>query len=92
MDYISTRGGAERFSAAQAIRQGIAPDGGLLVPEIPELSLDEIAAMAPLTYTERAVRILSLFLTDYTRPSCASMPNRPTVRTVSASIRRRWSS
>jgi threonine synthase len=66
MEYISTRGGSETYSAAQAIRQGIAPDGGLLVPAaIPEISLEEIAALAPLTYAERAVRVLSLFLTDY---------------------------
>lgn len=68
MDYISTRGGEARFSAAMAIKQGIAPDGGLLVPaEIPTLSIDEIAAMACLDYRDRALQILSLYLTDYTR-------------------------
>ncbi len=68
MDYISTRGGESRFSAAMAIKQGIAPDGGLLVPEqIPEISLDEIAAMGAKTYVERAVSILGLYLTDYTK-------------------------
>jgi len=51
-----------------AIKQGIAPDGGLLVPEtIPPVSLDEICAMAGRPYVDRAVQILSLFLTDYSR-------------------------
>ena len=33
MMYISTRGYDKKFSAAEAIKQGIAPDGGLFVPE-----------------------------------------------------------
>lgn len=67
MKYISTRGSQDKFSAAGAIRQGIAPDGGLFVPEsIPEVSITEIADMAWQDYTSRAVNILSLFLDDYT--------------------------
>ncbi len=66
MHYISTRGDETRFTSAQAIRQGIAPDGGLLVPEyLPEVSIEEITDLAGVDYVERAVRILSLFLTDY---------------------------
>ena len=68
MNYISTRGNGEPLSAAMAIRQGIAADGGLLVPDLlPELSLDEIAAMAAQTYNQRALTILARFLTDFTR-------------------------
>lgn len=68
MDYISTRGGETRFTSAMAIKQGIAPDGGLLVPaEIPSLSMAEIEAMANMDYQSRALQILSLFLTDYSR-------------------------
>ena len=68
MNYISTRGNSEPLSSAGAIKQGLAADGGLLVPEImPELSLDQIVAMAGQTYIERALTILSLFLTDYSR-------------------------
>ena len=68
MEYISTRGGDARFTAAMAIKQGIAPDGGLLVPaEIPAVSIDEIVALTNLDYKDRALQILSLFLTDYSR-------------------------
>ncbi len=67
MNYISTRGGDIRYSSAMAIKQGIAPDGGLFVPEsIPAVSLEEIAALARQSYVDRAVAILSLFLTDFT--------------------------
>lgn len=68
MNYISTRGNSPSISPAEAIKQGLAADGGLLVPEImPELSLDQIVAMAGQSYVERALTILSLFLTDYSR-------------------------
>ena len=60
MDYISTRGGGRPVSAAQAIVSGLAPDGGLYVPQsLPSFSLDEIASLAKLGYTGRAVEVLS---------------------------------
>ena len=67
MNYISTRGTGAPVSAAQAIKQGLASDGGLFVPEsLPSLSDADIAALCKMSYPERAARILSLFLTDYT--------------------------
>ena len=67
MNYFSTRGATERVSSAEAILKGLASDGGLYVPAaFPQVSLSEIEALAPLSYEERAERILSLFLTDYT--------------------------
>ncbi len=68
MKYISTRGAAAHgVSSAYAIKNGIAEDGGLYMPEsIPSISLEEIDALANKGYTERAAYILSKFLTDYT--------------------------
>ena len=67
MDYFSTRGAAERTSSAAAILKGLASDGGLFVPAaFPQMTLPEIEALRDLSYEERAVRILRLFLTDYT--------------------------
>ncbi len=68
MKYISTRGkDSAGVSSAYAIKTGLAKDGGLYMPEcIPELTLNEIEEMTALSYPERAVRILSKFLTDYT--------------------------
>jgi threonine synthase len=64
--YISTRGGKGNFSAAQAIKTGIAPDGGLLVPNaIPKVNKDFLAEIVPLDYHTRAARVLNYFLDDY---------------------------
>ena len=69
MKYASTRSAdaANSVSAAQAIKQGLAADGGLFMPqEIPALTQDEILMLKDKTYIERAVYVLSKFLTDYT--------------------------
>jgi threonine synthase len=68
MNYISTRGGTSKaVSSAYAIKTGLASDGGLFMPEtIPQLSNEDIKALLPCSYPERAAKILSMFLTDYT--------------------------
>ncbi|MBP2653687.1 MAG: threonine synthase [Firmicutes bacterium] len=64
--YISTRGGKGRFTAAEAIKTGLAPDGGLLVPEkLPCLDGGFLTELVELDYHQRAARILKLFLDDY---------------------------
>ncbi len=68
MQYTSTRDHTLRVSASQAITQGISQDGGLFIPEsIPELSRKDWDDLLPLGYVDRAVQILSLFLTDFTQ-------------------------
>ncbi len=67
MRYISTRGQVAPVTSAEAIKLGIAPDGGLFVPwEGVNLSQDEFALMRSMSYQERAVAILEKFLTDFT--------------------------
>ena len=67
MKYSSTRGNGVLFGSAEAIIQGLAADGGLFVPdEIPQIDESFLADLQPLTYEERAGKILGLFLTDYT--------------------------
>ncbi len=68
MKYISTRGQeTEKREAAYAIKTGLASDGGLYMPEeIPSLSYNDIQELSAAKYDERAAKILSLFLTDYT--------------------------
>ena len=66
MKYFSTRGSAERVSAAEAIIRGLAPDGGLYVPEsFPELALEDIAALVPLDYRARAARVMAPYLDEF---------------------------
>lgn len=67
MQYISTRDKGSRVSAAEAIFRGIAPDGGLYLPEsLPSLTLDFIEKLCNMDYIDRAKAILPLFLSDYT--------------------------
>ena len=69
MNYYSTRDTERKTpkTSAEVIKQGLADDGGLFLPEsIPEISLDFIKEIGALPYSERAAKILSLYLTDYT--------------------------
>jgi len=66
MLFISTRGHEEKVTASKAITMGIAPDGGLYVPEeFPQLTLDQIKSLGNMDYAERTAFILSQFLTEY---------------------------
>ena len=65
MYFISTRG-EERVTAAQAIVQGLAKDGGLFVPEVfPTVSREELEEMLGMSYAERAAFVLSKYLEEY---------------------------
>ena len=66
MMYKSTRGSEKLLTSAEAIKRGIAEDGGLYMPtEIPKIDLDFISSMVNDSYSERAFKVLSLYLTDY---------------------------
>ncbi len=68
MKYNSTRDKSCRVSAAYAIAHGLAPDGGLFVPEeLPPLSLQQIEALCKTDYRGRAEEILALFLDEFSR-------------------------
>ena len=63
MDYQSTRGGACGVSASEAIVRGLAPDGGLYVPQsFPKANLQ---AWKNLSYPQLAEKVVGSFLTDY---------------------------
>ncbi|TDE39675.1 threonine synthase [Antarcticimicrobium sediminis] len=65
MKYISTRGKAPALSFEEAMLTGLARDGGLYVPEtIPQMSHDDIAALAGLSYEETAFRVMRPFIGD----------------------------
>ena len=56
MMYQSTRDAShKKYSAAEVIKMGLAPDGGLFIPEsIPALTADEITALCKDSYPVRA--------------------------------------
>ena len=67
MKYISTRNINRVVSGAQAIVEGISPDGGLYVPEkFPVLSDGDWQKLKQMDYTERAAYVLSLYLDEFT--------------------------
>ena len=66
MKYYSTRDSALRYDAADAIKMGLSRDGGLLTPvEIPQIDETFLREMMTASYQERAARVMSLYLTDY---------------------------
>lgn len=63
MKYISTRGQAPALSFEEVVLTGLAPDGGLYVPEtLPSFSKEQIASWAGLSYQELAFTIMQPFV------------------------------
>ena len=70
MKYVSTRDQSLRLSAAHAIEQGLSRDGGLFLPEtLPQLT--DLEALVSMSYEQRAVKIMKLFLEDFTEEELA---------------------
>ncbi len=64
MRYISTRGGVRPHSFTEAVATGMAPDGGLFLPEsLPDLS-GSLSEWADLNYSSLCHAFLRLFATD----------------------------
>ena len=63
MKYISTRGGVAPQNFEDVVLTGLAPDGGLFVPEtLPTFSREEIASWAGLSYADLALKIITPFV------------------------------
>jgi len=68
LKYKCTRNTNTQVTGAQAIVQGIAKDGGLFVPEtLPQYTHKDFAEMQNGTYIDRAVKVLSDFLPEFTK-------------------------
>ncbi|KAH9947823.1 tryptophan synthase beta subunit-like PLP-dependent enzyme [Amylocystis lapponica] len=63
MRYLSTRGGDERLSFEETVLTGLAPNGGLYIPEhIPALPADWQTRWRDLSFPALSVEILSLYI------------------------------
>ena len=72
MKYLSTRDATLRFDAAQAIVQGLSRDGGLFMPEaFPVMPAGMLEELIRADYQTRAVRIMKLFLEDFSEEELA---------------------
>ncbi|MFT0850874.1 threonine synthase [Achromobacter sp. F4_2707] len=65
MKYISTRGGMLPQPFSDILLEGLAPDGGLAVPQtIPQVDSATLEQWRSLSYAELAAEILGLFISD----------------------------
>ena len=63
MKYISTRGGCPPQNFEQVLLSGLAPDGGLFIPQtLPTFSAEQIEAMKSLQYADLALEIVTPFV------------------------------
>jgi len=64
MQYLSTRGQSERLGFCDAVQTGLAPDGGLYLPEaLPSIG-EKLRDWQSLTYPQLALEFLKRFATD----------------------------
>ncbi|WP_326538946.1 threonine synthase [Pseudorhodoferax sp.] len=65
MKYLSTRGHPDRKQFCEILLEGLAPDGGLYLPEqYPQVDAATLARWRQLPYAELAFEILSLYIDD----------------------------
>jgi threonine synthase len=70
MRYISTRGQSPAVGFSEAVLGGLAPDGGLYVPETwPTFSAEKIASFAGRPYAEVAAAVMGAFAGDEITPA-----------------------
>ena len=68
MRYLSTRGQAPAVSFFDILLGGLAPDGGLYLPEeYPRITRSELDSWRSLSYPALAMRVLEKFITDIPR-------------------------
>ena len=64
MRYKSTRGGISGLTFCETLLMGLAPDGGLLLPEsIPNIS-DNLESWRSLSFVELAQEVIAIFADD----------------------------
>lgn len=77
MKYISTRGRTEAKPFSEVLLMGLAPDGGLMLPEqYPQISRATLDEWRRLSYPELAFEIMRLFVTDIPEQDLRDILNR----------------
>lgn len=65
MQYLSTRGGMPPVNFSEVTVMGLAPDGGLAIPEhYPQITGDQLESWRHLSYPELALAVMKPFVTD----------------------------
>ncbi len=77
MQYVSTRGGMMPKPFSEILIGGLAPDGGLIIPETyPSLDARELNAWRKLNYQELAYAVMVQFATDIPSDTLRSIINK----------------
>ena len=83
MKYISTRGKAPAKTFTEILLGGLAPDGGLYLPEeYPQVTRAELDAWRNLSYAELAFEVLSKFATDIPKGDLKAIIDKTYTRDV----------
>jgi len=81
--YLSTRGDATPRSFSEILLEGLAPDGGLYLPErYPRVDASTLARWRTLPYAELAHQILSLYIDDIPADDLRALCRRTYTRAV----------
>ena len=74
MNYLSTRGGMPPTPFTGVLLEGLAPDGGLAMPETyPQIDAATLERWRGLSYPDLAFEIVSLFVTDIPAPTLRAL-------------------
>ena len=77
MKYISTRGATDRKTFGEVLLMGLAPDGGLMLPEhYPQIDRAALDKWRGLAYANLAFEIMRLFATDIPEDDLRAIINR----------------
>ena len=77
MKYISTRGATDRKTFSEVLLMGLAPDGGLMLPEhYPQIDRATLDKWRGLAYADLAFEIMRLFATDIPEGDLRAIINR----------------
>ena len=77
MKYISTRGATDRKTFGEVLLMGLAPDGGLMLPEhYPQIDRATLDKWRGLAYADLAFEIMRLFATDIPEGDLSAIINR----------------
>ena len=77
MKYISTRGATDRKTFGEVLLMGLAPDGGLMLPEhYPQIDRATLNKWRGLAYADLAFEIMRLFATDIPEDDLRAIINR----------------
>ena len=83
MKYISTRGQTEPMEFSDVLLMGLAPDGGLMLPEsYPQVDSATLNKWRKLSYPELAFEIMRLFATDIDEADLKDIINRTYTKEV----------